>query len=107
MSLKKVRKIILQKKLPQTDAVVENVGAAHSRAEKDPAILGVSIDFKARVRIGPFSRGGSTCDVVSQNAMDRNMAVTPTVTPCGILEAASGQLSIGMILLCNGGTIAR
>lgn len=26
------------------------------------------------------------------------MAVTPTVTPCGILEVASGQLSIGMIV---------
>ena len=97
-SLKKVRKTIPQKKIPQTDAIFENVRAAHLRAEKDPSILRVSIDCKARVKIGSFSRGGSTRDLASQKAMDHDMAVTPTVTPCGILEVASGQLSIGMIV---------
>lgn len=97
-SLKKVRKTIPQKKIPQTDAIFGNVRAAQLRAEKDPSILRVSIDCKARVKIGPFSRGGSTRDAASQKAVDHDMAVTPTVTPCGILEVASGQLSIGMIV---------
>lgn len=85
-SLKKVRKTIPQKKIPQTDAIFQNVQAAHARAEKDRSILRVSIDCKARVKIGPFSRGGSTRDAASQKAVDHDMAVTPTVTPCGILE---------------------
>jgi hypothetical protein len=97
-SLKKVRKTIPLKKIPQTDAIFENVRAAHRRAESDPTILRISIDCKARVKIGPFSRGGATRDVASQKAVDHDMAVTPTVTPCGILEVASGQLSIGMIV---------
>ena len=97
-SLKQVRKTIPQKKIPQTDAIFGNVRAAQLRAEKDPSILRVSIDCKARVKIGPFSRGGSTRDAASQKAVDHDMAVTPTVTPCGILEVASGQLSIGMIV---------
>ena len=97
-SLKKVRKTIPQMKIPQTDAIFENVQAAHRRAEHDRSILRVSIDCKARVKIGPFSRGGSTRDPNAQRAVDHDMAVTPTFTPCGILEVASGQSSIGMIV---------
>lgn len=97
-SLKKVRKTIPQKKIPQTDAIFKNVQDAHQRAETDRSILRISIDCKARVKIGAFARGGRTRDVASQNAVDHDMAVTPTVTPCGILEVVSGQLSIGMIV---------
>jgi transposase len=74
------------------------VRVAHLRAENNPTILRISIDCKARVKIGPFSRGCATRDVASQKAVDHDMAVTPTVTPCGILEVASGQLTIGMIV---------
>lgn len=95
-SLKKVRKTIPQKKIPQTDDIFDNVKAAHERAERDPAILRISIDCKARVKTGPFARGGKTRNPNFLNAADHDMGNTPGVTPCGILEVASGQLCLGM-----------
>ena len=46
------------KRIPQTDAIFRNVQSAHQRAEKDDSILRISIDTKANVKLGPFSRGG-------------------------------------------------
>jgi hypothetical protein len=97
-SLKKVRKTIPQKKIPQTDDIFDNVKAAHQRAEHDPSILRISIDCKAKVKTGPFSRGGKTRNPNGLNAADHDMGDTPGVTPCGILEVDSGQLCLGMIV---------
>jgi Rhodopirellula transposase DDE domain len=95
-SLRKVRKTIPQKKIPQTDAIFDNVKAAHLRAQGDRSILRISIDCKARIKTGPFSRGGKTRNPKFFNAGDHDMGDTPVVTPCGILEVESGQLSLSM-----------
>ena len=65
-SLRKVRKTQPLKKIPETNDMFDNVKAAHQRAATDQSILRISIDDKAKVKIGDFSRGGYTrcsCDV--------------------------------------------
>ncbi len=55
-SLRKVRKTIPLKKIAKTDEIFANVKEAHQRAASDPSILRISIDNKAKVKIGDFCR---------------------------------------------------
>ena len=94
-SLRKVRKTQPLKKIEQTDSIFDNVNEAHQRAANDPSILRISIDNKAKVKVGPFSRGGSSRKASERRAADHDMATCPLLVPCGILEIVSGQLTIG------------
>ena len=105
-SLRPVRKTLPKKKIPQTDAIFKNVQAAHLRAANDPSILRISIDAKATVKLGPFSRGGLTRNATEAKAADHDMG-GETVTPCGILEIVSNQLFIEFVLgPCTSDTFA-
>ncbi len=53
-------------------------------------VLRLSIDAKARVKVGPFARGGKS-RVLTQ-AADHDFEATATVTPVGILLPASDEL---------------
>ncbi|MBD1871275.1 hypothetical protein H6F95_29010 [Cyanobacteria bacterium FACHB-471] len=44
------------KKIPQTDAIFENVFRENQTADKNPNSLRLSIDTKAKVKIGNLSR---------------------------------------------------
>ena len=57
-TLKKVLKTKPLRKIPETDAIFENVAKRHQQAHRDPGILRISIDTKAKVKIGNLSRGG-------------------------------------------------
>ena len=48
------------KKVPQTDAIFANVKEVHEQIQDEPHTLRLSLDSKAPVAIGPFSRGGKT-----------------------------------------------
>ena len=50
----------------------------------------LSMDCKATVNIGAYSRGGKTRG--DNQAEDHDMAFTEQYTPCGILDEDSGQL---------------
>ena len=56
--LKRVQKARPLKKLPETDAVFANVAACRERYRDDPQTLEVSMDTKAKVSEGDYSRGG-------------------------------------------------
>jgi hypothetical protein len=56
--LKRIQKARPLRKLPETDAVFANVAAARERYGDDPETLEVSIDTKAKVNEGDYSRGG-------------------------------------------------
>lgn len=56
--LKRIQKAKPLKKLPETDAVFENVAAVHQQYQDDPQTLEVSMDAKAKVHEGDYSRGG-------------------------------------------------
>jgi hypothetical protein len=60
--LKRIQKAKPLKKVPQTDAIFANVAAAHADARGDPETLEISMDTKAKVALGDYSRGGKNPD---------------------------------------------
>jgi hypothetical protein len=56
--IRRIQKARPLKKTEDTDAVFDNVRAARERYEGDPETLEVSIDTKAKVNEGGYSRGG-------------------------------------------------
>jgi hypothetical protein len=60
--LKRIQKGKPLKKLPETDAVFANVAAVKEQARSDPQTLEISMDTKAKVALGDYSRGGKNPD---------------------------------------------
>jgi hypothetical protein len=66
---------------------VTDVNAA---ADADPAVLRVSIDAKATVKVGPFARGGKSR--IPTAAADHDFQPAATVTPVGIFLPSLDEL---------------
>lgn len=81
-----------KKKIPETDAIFEQLAKVNSDADEEPDTLRLSIDAKAQVKIGPFSRGGK--NRVAVKASDHDFQPKSTVVPFGILLPALNELSI-------------
>lgn len=60
--LKRIQKGKPLKKIAGTDAIFANVAAAKEVARDDPATLEISMDTKAKVALGNYSRGGKNAD---------------------------------------------
>ena len=60
--LKRIQKAKPLKKTAQTDAIFANVQAVQQEIKNDPSTLGLSIDTKAKVNEGEYSRGGKKPD---------------------------------------------
>jgi len=60
--LKRIQKAKPLKKPPQTDAIFANVHAVQEGIKGDPTTLGISLDTKAKVNEGEYSRGGKKPD---------------------------------------------
>ncbi len=56
--LRKVSKCKPLKKIPETEAIFEEVHRINQLADQDDEVLRISLDTKATVKVGPFSRGG-------------------------------------------------
>jgi Rhodopirellula transposase DDE domain len=56
--LRRIRKGKPLKKTKETDAIFANVAAVRSEVQDDPQTLEISIDTKAKVAVGDYSRGG-------------------------------------------------
>jgi Rhodopirellula transposase DDE domain len=80
--------------LPQTDAIFAHLHTVHAAAKADPETLRISIDTKAKVKIGPFSRGGLARGAEPVRAADHDMKPEALLTPAGILEVERGQLNL-------------
>lgn len=87
--LRKVRKCKPQKKIRQTDAIFEEVHRLNRQADEDEHSLRVSIDTKAVVKLGEFSRGGKSR--TDPKACDHDMGTVGKLTPFGIFLPASGE----------------
>lgn len=82
------------KKLPETDAIFENVFAANQSADEHPKTLRLSIDSKANVKIGNLSRGGKDGGLEAVQADDHDSEWHAVLVPFGILNTETDQLSI-------------
>ncbi len=88
--LRKVVKAKPQRKIPETDAIFENVKKKDGEAKKDSSTKRLSIDCKATVKIGDYSRGGETRG--DNKACDRDMGCKEKYTPFGILDEDTNRL---------------
>ncbi len=87
--LRKVRKCRPLKKIPETDAIFEEVHLVNKSADNEKGVLRISLDTKATVKIGPFSRGGYNRQ--GAVACDHDFHSEKTLTPFGILLPATGE----------------
>lgn len=78
---KKVQKTKPHKKTEKTDPIFEQVHKANGDADKNPKEIRMSIDAKARMNIGNFSRGGR--NRVLTKAEDHDLGVKTKLTPFG------------------------
>ena len=85
-TLKKVLKTKPLKKIPETDAIFENVKRQHDLAQSNPRILRISIDTKAKVKIGNLSRGGYSRLKKAPQTDDHDHKSVATLVPFGIYE---------------------
>jgi len=85
----KVKKSKPLKKIPEVDAIFETLKEINADALADKDTLYVSVDTKAVIKVGDFSRGGYSR--VIEKANDHDFATTPNVTPFGALLPCSGK----------------
>jgi hypothetical protein len=69
-------------RIPETDAIFEHVHTANNDADKDPNAIRISLDCKAVVKIGPFSRGGK--NRIEQKASDHDFDPEEKLVPFGV-----------------------
>src|SRR2546430_16345319 len=72
VSLKKTQKIKPLKRIPETDAIFDHVHHANQAADQDQKSLRLSIDSKAKVKIGNLSRGGKDRNKESRKTADHD-----------------------------------
>jgi hypothetical protein len=60
--LKRIQKGKPLRKTKDTDAIFANVQAARAEARNDPQALEISVDTKAKVKVGEYCRGGKNPD---------------------------------------------
>ena len=60
-------------------------------ADADPETMRISIDTKATVHVGEYSRGGRSRGVVAVEALDHDMSPKEKLVPGGILEPVTGR----------------
>jgi Rhodopirellula transposase DDE domain len=82
------------KKIPQTDAIFENVFRENQASDENPKSLRLSIDTKAKVKIGNLSRGGKARRKVPLAADDHDTQWKAVLVPFGILNTDNDQFSI-------------
>jgi hypothetical protein len=76
----------------ETDAIFENLAQAHKRAAASADTLRLSLDAKAPVLIGPFSRGGKSR--LGTEAADHDFRPWGKLTPFGIFLPDQKELSL-------------
>jgi len=89
-NLKRVLKAKPAKKIKQVDEIFENVWMANKASDENPKSLRISIDAKAKLSIGNFSRGGKSRDKEAKKAEDHDMNPDAKLVPYGILNVLTG-----------------
>ncbi len=87
--LRKVKKCRPLKKIPETDAIFEEVHHHNQVADQQAGVVRVSLDTKAVVKVGPFSRGGFSRQ--AQGACDHDFQPETTLMPFGVLLPQTGE----------------
>ena len=92
--LRRVQKSKPKKKVPKTDAIFANVDQVRKEALENPSIVHLSIDTKATVEMGEYSRGGKARGEEAVQALDHDTGAKTKLIPVGILDVKSNELDI-------------
>ena len=68
--------------------------SAHARSDGNAKVLRISIDTKAKIKLGAFSRGGKLRCFEPVKALDHDMTSNGTLIPLGILEVKQKQFNV-------------
>ena len=82
------------KKIPETDAIFAKVHRIRVVASQRGKTLQISIDCKATVTLGDFSRGGKDRGSAAVKALDHDMAKKDKMIPIGIINLENNQLHV-------------
>ncbi len=91
--LRRAQKTKPIKKIKEVDAIFDNVHKVNREADEDPQTLRISLDTKAKVNIGDFSRGGKARAKEAPKGADHDMSPMAKLVPCGILEVVAAVLT--------------
>lgn len=92
--LKRVQKTQPLKKIPEVDKIFDNVNKSNQEADSNPEVLRVSVDTKAVVKIGEYSRGGQTRTVLPKAWDHDTRPPDVKLIPFGILDVLGGLLTM-------------
>jgi hypothetical protein len=82
------------KKIPETDAIFDRLSLVNPQADEAEDTLRLSLDAKARVNVGPFSRRGKSR--IKTEAADHDFKPEATLTPFGIFAPEHDDLTLYM-----------
>ncbi len=85
----KVAKSKPKKKIPETDAIFEHLHQVNQAADEEQGVIRLSMDAKAAVRVGPFSRKGKSRQRVV--GVDHDFAPDAILTLFGIFLPAHAE----------------
>jgi transposase len=84
---------INQKKVPETDVIFKSTHSINAKADASDDVLRISLDAKASINIGDFSRGGQS-RVPGITGYDHDFKITDALIPFGILLPKYDDLSL-------------
>lgn len=87
------------KKIPETAAIFEQLHQVNQEADAQAGVLRLSMDAKATVKVGPFSRGGKSRQGVV--GIDHDFKPETVLTPFGIFLPAYAET----FLFCTEGKV--
>lgn len=90
-NMKKVQKVKPLKKIEETDAIFDKIREINNEFKNDETVLRLSIDAKATVKIGNYSRNGKSRN--GRKALDHDFK-GETMTPFGILNFWTQKLAL-------------
>ncbi|MBT3413282.1 MAG: ISAzo13 family transposase [Candidatus Jacksonbacteria bacterium] len=92
---KKVKKSQPLKKIPETDAIFEQLKQVNKQADTDERVLRMSVDAKGRVLLALLSRGGF--NRLEIKALDHDFRPDEKVTPVGVFLPQYNELFVFLI----------
>lgn len=92
--LRRVQKAKPVKRIKGTDEIFDNVHKENQASDECDDSLRISIDSKAKVDLGEYSRGGQSRGDEAVEALDHDMRSKEKLVPFGILDVLGGLLTI-------------
>jgi hypothetical protein len=92
--LRRVQKRKPIKRVKETNAIFDHVHQENEESDQREDSLRISIDTKAKVNVGEFSRKGVSRGAQATQALDHDVKPEHKLVPLGILEVCDDELTI-------------